>query len=365
MLSNKLLHLRQKERADPLISNFSNRPVTEQFHSNQNSKVAANGQFQTHRLTAKASRHKLLQRLISGQTKRLMRDQMKKSISRKNIMDLNRMRGQVGNALVGPFDSASRERKALATRKKSKTISKLNLAECVRARETQRSSRPRTLRKKSKRNRLKVDLAVLEKNLKSKKFSLSKKCLARLKKSKRFRTTCAGRTQSTRRPLVKSQTKSGKTRISTYLKTERNNPKKRSTPRAKQVDLCQISLKRKKQAKSRRRADNFDQSAPKESFNSLKLLKRSKQLSQEETLLILKSLESEKALRKLRQKGDIFFLKESKLKRRSSKKTTARKSSRRKRLHLDKDIKFGTRKNNILISRIRNKVDFKSDKKVG
>lgn len=353
-----MLHLRRKEHADPLISHFSNRPATEQFHSNQNSKVALNGHFQTQRKTAKASKHKLLQRLISGETRKLAKDQIKKSISRKNILELNRIRGQVQLGRAHLDSSAPRERKIFTGRRKSQTISKLNLAECVRARESQKSSRPHTLRKKSTRKRLQVDLAVLEKKLKSKKFSLNKKCLARLKKSKKFRTTAP------RREAQSKSKSSAKTRISTYLKTERQPAKRTPTSRATQVDLCQISLKRKKSKKTR--LDDFGERGQKESFSSLKLLQRSKQLSQEETLLILKSLESEKALR-LRRGGDMFFLKESKIKKRPSNKFTARasrKTSARRRVHLDKGPKFGTQKNNLLISKVRNKVHFNSDKKV-
>lgn len=238
-------------------------------------------------------------------------------------------------------------------RPKNRTVSKLNLAECARSGEPKRGGRPKTLRKKSQRAQLRVDLAVLEKNIKAKKFSLNKRCLSRLKQSKKFRTTAPKRGATQKTAKARSRT-----RIATFLRTERRAKGTGETPTATKVDLRQISLKRKR-TKTRAKGD------ARESFNSLKLLQRSKQLSQEETLLILKSLESEKALRKLRRKGDVFFLKESKLRARAAKKAppAPRKSSRRRRMQAEHDFKFGTGHNNFLLSRVRHQVQFNSDKK--
>jgi hypothetical protein len=364
--------LRQKERNDPLLSHFSNRLATEQFHSNQNSKVILNGQLnsQRYRNSSKSTQNKLMKKLISGETKKMMKNQIKKSTSRKNILKMNlMMRGKKSKNTSPKYNlrTLADENKLLEIRKKSKTISKLNLADCVTSRETQRTNRPKTLRKKSKKNKLKVDLAKLEKNLKLKKFNLNTKCLSKLKNAKKFKTTGVNRVHSQKQMKAKGQKK---IRLSTYLKTERH--KQPLTPKvATQVDLRQISLKMNKRKKKKKsfekniKLDVFDK-ITKESFNSLKLLQKSNKLSQEETLLILKSLESEKALRKIKKGTDIFFLKESKLKKRNHKKSSFKNSKRissRKRIHLNKDIKFGTRNNNMLISKAKNHIEYNSEKK--
>ena len=238
--------------------------------------------------------------------------------------------------------------------RKSGTFSRMQRVEVKRE-----STKGKSARRRVKRSaKLKVDIAKLEKNLKKKKFTLNSESLSRLKQQQKFKTT------STKGQSQRRQKGSKKIRLSTYLKTERN-VQRGSTPRkATQVDLRQISLKRKKalNVQKERRLEFLDK-VTKESFASLKLLKKSKKLSQEETLLILKSLESEKALRKVKKGADIFFLKESKLKKRVKQGVEKSKRQSRKKMKLDLGMKFGTRNHNLHLNKQKHCVEFNSEKK--
>ena len=212
-----------------------------------------------------------------------------------------------------------------------------------------------------------VDIAKLEKNLKLKKFNIKKNRLIDPTNTQRSRTKTSNKTQTNK----KYKSKEKKIRLSTYLKTERHNVKKTMTPKTStQVDLRQISLNRKKKklyAKGKNpTCFEFMDKQKKQSFNSLKLLKNSKQLSQEETFLILKSLESEKILRQIKKGKDIFFLKESKLKKRNLKQgilNKPRKKPQKNKIKICKDIKFGTRNDNVLLKNSKQKIEFNSEKK--
>jgi hypothetical protein len=299
----------------------------------------------------------------------MLSKKIKKTTSRKNILKLNLFVDSKTNKkskkTLEP-SGLSQENKFLQSKKQSRTISQLNLVDFLMSREQNKSVGRRSQRKGARKKKLTVDIAKLEHNLKSNRFNL-----------KTNRKTGGSRSKKVKPPpskaRMKKQAKSRekKIRLSTYLKTERNSAKKNVTPRNNtQVDLRQISLRQKKKKvykpKSKPLGLDFVNKIKKESFNSLKLLKNSKQLSQEETFLILKSLESEKILRKIKKGKDIFFLKESKIKKRNTKKSTyqkSKKTSRSKKPKVLKDINFGTRNNNLLIKNPQDQFEFNSEKK--
>ena len=272
--------LQKKESSDPLISCFSNRFINDQFNSNQNSKMILNDPNKTHRSrhSTKSIKKKIFHKLNSKEIGKMTKKKLKNTSSRKNIMKLNLIienKNKKKENQVFTLASSSQENRFLNGKKQSRTISQLNLIDCVMSREKNKSLGRQSHRTKlRKKKKLTVDIAKLEKNLKLKKFNIKKNRLIDPTNTQRSRTKTSNKTQTNK----KYKSKEKKIRLSTYLKTERHNVKKTMTPKTStQVDLRQISLNRKKKklyAKGKNpTCFEFMDKQKKQSFNSLKLLK--------------------------------------------------------------------------------------------
>ena len=244
------------------------------------------------------------------------------------------------------------------------THSMRNEGKAVKSQRNSRRESFANIKSKKTSNRFKVDLKKLEENLRLGEL----RC--RVKDKERRSKNSSKFTSSISNRLLENTyyKKSGKekVKIATYLKTERPGGRDASrTPKAlkrehhstKVINLQTLCLNKKSRENSRKtngrprpkgkrtksklkdctsrrktgsRQKGKKTSRPKtehesvtqykKSVNSLNLSKRPKKLSKEETLLVLKSLESDRRAKRLLSDIDLFFLKDSKIRKRTRKK---------------------------------------------
>lgn len=381
--------------------------------------------FPKSRQSKNHSERQMLTRLKS-EGKRKSSKRLIGQAGRKNIFEINQAlykQEREKKQFELEMTSFSQDNRRFSNQRKNKTKRKLDIGECFTfennrrvsqvglQRDLQRQPEKETSvrklmtsrRRKSKNKKVVLDIEKLEKNLRArKKRKMSRQdkrdSKERHHSKKQFKTSTSNR-------IIFTNPKD-KILISNYLKTERNELVRsgRATPRrSTKIDLRVISInkmnKKRKQrsqklckeklkgstrlmTRTQKRKRDLDQLQNKQSFESLKLLSKVKKLSREETLLVLKSLQSEKKLRNIAGKdSDKFFLKERKIQTRNKfksnfhkgkkmgiEKIKSRLETRKKKTskHPGEDFKFQTRCVNVLKSKSRvrtSKPEFNSEKK--
>ena len=296
----------------------------------------------------------LIKQMASKSLKRTATDL--KSMSRKNIFELNQIylkehMSKEPNCL--DMISLSQDNRVLSTRQKSQTFRKMDFSERLTF-ETNLKKKYKLSSAFEKNKKCRIDFEKLERNLNKNKI-FTQRNIREISKdrkdaSRKMKSKSKARTNKCSTLITNKLTKKdsfGKVKLSTFLKTERNNfcKSRKATPRrVTKIDLRLISINKNKNTTGRqlpipikslqnnkrsisknklegrvsakvratktscREINNLKSKQNKQTFETLKLVPKSKKLSREETLLVLKSLESEKIMRqKPHTEFDLFF----------------------------------------------------------